>query len=163
MKKPLVALMLTFLAASVFPESFISQVGRFSVTTPVTLTEEQQEVNGTFTMYEFYGYSEENTLYLITYMDYPRELVATKGLLKQLGDQLLDDIDKKAVVVLDMTPTVEGAPERAIVARVYDGRSVLQSRFIIIKSRVYNIVTINDQGKDSDEVTEFIDTFKVER
>jgi hypothetical protein len=156
---------------SLFPlpaREFSSAAGRFSVSSPYTLTENTQSIDtqvGAVELHMFSANQPTQTL-IVSYSDYPAELVS-----KSNPDKILDGSrngmvqNSKGQLLSETRITIDGHPGRELtVSSTADNGQelLLRSRIYLVENRLYQVtvVTIKDKANPQ-AIDQFLQSFKL--
>ncbi len=147
-------------------KEFQSKEGGFSVLLPGAPVEEKQAVQtelGPIEVRTFtFGLKENVGAYVVSFNDYPVELVKQSDPQKML-DGARDGAVRtvKGRLLSEKKITLDGAPGRELRIEA-PGTLVIQSRIYLVKNRLYQILAVTQKEKAADaEITKFRDSFKL--
>lgn len=149
-------------------ESFSSEVGQFTISTPAPFEETHQSVEtpvGPVDIYTFTAETEESA-YVVAFSDYPAQIVEQSE-----PNQLLDSSRDGAVTNLGGTLVSEseieigGNPGRSLVITTDTGTNepaMINSRIYLVNNRLYQILVVSPQNQDLNATSEaFLKSFSL--
>jgi len=147
---------------------FVSEAGRFSVVTPLTLNETSQTVDtkaGKILLYLFGG-EQGDIACFVAYADYPETYVQSNDpetLLDGGRDGAVRNV--KGTLVKEIKIKLDGYPGRELLVNgtTADGKDfTVKQRMFLVKNRLYQVITVTPKGDTSrPELDEFLNSLKL--
>jgi hypothetical protein len=165
---------LTVLSLSCTPtpkfQEFRSEIGGFSIKTPVPLIETTQAVDAKahqLVLHLFSG-AQGGKWYGVAYTDYPADFVVhsdPERMLDGSREGIVDKINGRLVKETRVALGSYRGRELIIAARAVDGQdTILRAHLFLVANRLYQTMVIVSRAQEGNrEVTHFLDSFQLLR
>lgn len=147
---------------------FVSEDGKFSVTAPVLLEEKPQTIDVNYGKVDAHTFiaEKEGIAYVVAYTDFQDEVIQKSDqtqLLNAARDSMIGSVEGK--LALETVVSLGETLGREVViqyTRPDNTSATLKARVFMVKSRLYQVMTLAEKGAESDPaITAFFDSFRL--
>lgn len=154
-------------------EELISYDGRFRILTPGTLLNKEDTIDtpiGRLVYHTFYynntNQEGENYVYMLSYCDYPDQTIHSDSLdlLKDFFETTMDAAvnSVRGELMYSTDTDLDDYPGKLWRIDYLNGRAIIKTKAIVVKSRYYAVQTVTQKGKGLNQATDiFLDSFRL--